>query len=429
MRPRVCLITTGQPSTNPRLVKEADALVEIGCGVHVVAAHWASWAKSTDRALMASRSWRLTFIDWSREAAPLTHAFSRIRHWAARQSIHFAQTDALALAAFSRVGPELSRAAAREPADLYIAHNLGALPAALAAGDAHNAPVGFDAEDFHSGQLANDADANWRTFVETTERRLLTRCAYVTAAAPGIAEAYQTLCGIRVPVTVLNVFPRRERPVSLRPTASTDPLRLYWFSQTIGPDRGLEDVVRAIGLLRDATIRLHLRGVWQSGYEARLRGLAADCGVSNDVIVAEPPAPPDQMIRLAAQADVGLALEPGSTRNNDIAISNKLYTYILAGNAVVASNTSGQSRAAAELKGAVVTYAAGSPESLAAALNSWNGDRRALQQARAEAWRLGERRFNWDIEKQEFLRVAEGALLAGRVRQERLGADHRLSHA
>jgi hypothetical protein len=63
-------------------------------------------------------------------------------------------------------------------------------------------------------------------------------------------------------------------------------------------------------------------------------------------------------IRLSAQADIGLALEPGTTPNNDIAISNKLYTYILAGNAVVASNTSGQSMAVADLNGAAVTYSA-----------------------------------------------------------------------
>ena len=110
-------------------------------------------------------------------------------------------------------------------------------------------------------------------------------------------------------------------------------------------------------------------------------------------------------------------------------MSNKLYTYILAGNAVVASNTAGQSRAVRDLKGAAVIYDAGSAESLAAALNSWCADRRALHDARAEAWRLGERRFNWDVEKQEFLRAAEGALLAGHVSRERLGTDRRLSHA
>jgi len=429
VRPRVCLITTGQPSTNPRLVKEADALAEVGCDVHVIAAHWASWARSTDRALMASRPWTLTFIDWSRETAPLTHAFSRLRHWAARKSVRLAPTSDLALAALSRVGPELLRATSREPADLYVAHNLGALPAALAAARVHSAPVGFDAEDFHSGQLSTDGDAEWRAFVQATERRLLPQCAYVTAAAPGIADAYQQLCDIRMPTTVLNVFPLRDRPAGLRTANSAGPIRLYWFSQTIGPNRGLEEVVRAMALVRGARVRLELRGVWQSGYESRLRELARGCGLSNDVIIAHPPAAPDEMVRLAAEADIGLALEPGTTVNNDIAVSNKLYTYILAGNAVVASNTSGQSRAVADLTGAAVTYTAGAPESLAAALITWCTDREALQRARAEAWRLGERRFNWDVEKHEFLRVAEGALLGGRLQEAHVSNNRRLSHA
>ena len=38
MSARICLVTTGQPACNPRLVKEADALVDAGFDVHVVAA-------------------------------------------------------------------------------------------------------------------------------------------------------------------------------------------------------------------------------------------------------------------------------------------------------------------------------------------------------------------------------------------------------
>ena len=227
-RPRVCLITTGQPSTNPRLVKEADALAEVGCDVHVVAAHWASWARDIDREMLATRSWSLTFIDWRRESAPVTHAFSRVRHWAARNAVRVMPSNALTAAASSRVGPELVRAVSRQRADLYIAHNLGALPAALAAGRARGVPVGFDAEDFHSGQLLHDTDARWTAFVRSTERRLLPQCAYVTAASPGIGSAYQKLCGVNLPVTVLNVFPLCDRPSTLRGDNAADPIKLYW---------------------------------------------------------------------------------------------------------------------------------------------------------------------------------------------------------
>jgi glycosyltransferase involved in cell wall biosynthesis len=98
-------------------------------------------------------------------------------------------------------------------------------------------------------------------------------------------------------------------------------VRLYWFSQTIGPHRGLEDAVRALGLLNRCDVQLHLRGHWQQGYEARLRRLAAESGAAQDLIFSYEPAQPDEMVRLASAYDVGLALEPIASVNNDIAIS------------------------------------------------------------------------------------------------------------
>src|SRR5262249_36311018 len=151
---KVCLVTTGQPSTNPRLVKEADALVEMGCDVEVVAAHWTDWATDLDGQLLASRKWRLSFIDWRRDRAPGLFHWSRARHWAARKAqLRPDFSGRVTAGALSRVGPELADAAVGRPADLYIAHNLGALPAADAAARTHRAAMAFDAEDFHSGQV------------------------------------------------------------------------------------------------------------------------------------------------------------------------------------------------------------------------------------------------------------------------------------
>ena len=142
----------------------------------------------------------MTFIDWREEQAPGLFFKSRLRHWAARKITGLpGVAGALAPAALSRIGPELLRAATGIPAELYIAHNLGALPAACAAAAKHGSRVAFDAEDFHSGQLSAPSDAHAAAVARSAERRYLPRCAYVTAAAPGIAEAYRDLCGIPLP--------------------------------------------------------------------------------------------------------------------------------------------------------------------------------------------------------------------------------------
>jgi hypothetical protein len=411
---RVCLITTGQPSTNPRLVKEADALVGAGYDVHVIAAHRADWATDMDRQLLASRRWPMTFIDWRREQAPVLFQWSRARQWAAKRATDFRLMGrGLTNAALTRVGPELRRAALRVPADLYIAHNLGALSAACAAATRHSGMVGFDAEDFHSGQLSRPGDERRAAFTRDVERRFLVRAAYVTAASAGIAEAYRDLCGIPLPTCILNVFPLSDRPAGLRPDVIGDPVRLYWFSQTIGPDRGLEDAVRAMGLLSGFQVELHVRGCWQPEYQGHLRQLAGHAGVPQDRIVSHDPAPPDDMVRLASCYDIGLALEPPVSVNNDILLSNKTFTYILAGNAVLATRTAGQSRLTKDLDGSAAWCEAGRPESLAAALLPWLQRRNALLKARETAWTLGATRFNWDREKTEFLGLVRSVLGGG----------------
>src|ERR1700675_250118 len=54
---RVCLITPGHLATNPRIVKEADALSEAGYDVTVIAADFLGWARTAD-VEFANRPWR-----------------------------------------------------------------------------------------------------------------------------------------------------------------------------------------------------------------------------------------------------------------------------------------------------------------------------------------------------------------------------------
>ena len=197
MKASVCLVTTGQPSTNPRAVKEADALSEAGYEVRLIGAQWADWADAADERLLAGRPWKGEVIRWKRSAAPARFWWTRGRHHAARAALSWPGLKKAALpAAVGRVTPELTARARQIRADLYIAHNLGALPAAAAAARRWGSRLGFDAEDFHSGQFApGDRSASWRA-TRDAEARWIPACDYVTAAAPGIA----------VPVAILDRY-------------------------------------------------------------------------------------------------------------------------------------------------------------------------------------------------------------------------------
>lgn len=412
---RVCLITPAHLAANPRLVKEADALADAGYHVQVYACQYLDWALRADQAILRRATWQTSLLDWMSSRQPYLFWKSRFRQHLCGRLLQLLGSgdfsngaERIALRAYDRVLPELRKRVLRHPAHLYIAHNLQALPVAAAAARMHGAQIGFDAEDFHTGMQQFESASSIRDTITTyIERRYLPTCTYMTAASPGIADAYATTYGLSRPTPVLNVFPLSQRPQAFRPSADHRPLTLYWFSQTIGANRGLEDVVRAMGSLQDQQIELHLRGIWQAGYRERLETLAISSGLKAQQLVAHAPESPDEMVRLAAQYDVGLALEQPVSENRDTCLTNKIFTYLLAGNAVVATATSSQRLISKAIGEAGFCYEPGDVLALARRLQMWQQNRPSLQAARRQAWDWGTRKYNWDLEKHKFLRVIE----------------------
>lgn len=407
--PSICLLTSGQLSSDPRLVKAADALHGAGYRVQVIAGS-APWSYDRDVGLLARREWRCRLVGSLSE--PERYRWTRVRHAGAKRIVPFIPwLQPVARAALALPAPELARVAREIPADMYIAHGIGALPAAEAAARAQRALVGYDAEDFLLGMRPQGAHPSAiDRLVGRLERRYLPMCACLTAASPGIARAYAETYPIPAPTPVLNVFPLAQRPPRLREGRDTGPLTLYWFSQVIGPDRGLEDVVRAMGILHDCDIRLYLQGSWPVDYRDRLLALAGSASIDLGRIRHLATAPPDDLVRTAAQFDIGLSLERRDPVNRNICQTNKLFVCLLAGNALVLTDTAGQRPVACDLGDAAFLYAPGDAAALAAQLRRWYDDRVSLQRARTAAWEAGERRYNWDVEKEVLLGVMSRTL-------------------
>jgi glycosyltransferase involved in cell wall biosynthesis len=342
----------------------------------------------------------------------LLYLWTRLRHLAVRRfPAAWNAGSWLGDRALARVTPELLAEATRYKADLYIAHYTGALMAAVLAAKKNRSRLAFDAEDFESGYYDGDRGAQKiDRLIEDVERNYLRECCYITAASPGIAAAYQEKYGIPRPTSILNVFSLADRPAQFRIAASGGPMRLYWFSQTIGAGRGLEDVIRGMGRLPDCDVELHLRGLARPDHWKHLQELAAANGVRADAIVLHAPAPPEEMIRVAAEFDVGLALEQPVNLNRDICLTNKIFSCLLAGNAIAATATTAQKPIIERIGKAGFLYAPGDIDALANGLRRWSQDREQLQQARREAWSWGTDSFNWDVEKKKFLNLVGGVL-------------------
>ncbi len=385
------------------MAKEADALHAAGHHVHVVAGWYFPPIDRFDEEIYSRAEWDRTLVYYMTGPRVL---LAKVRHRLARNAI--ARTENLTLRHASRACHPatslLARAAARVKADLYIGHTVAGLAAAAAAARRTNAAFAFDAEDFHPDETeTSQNDPAVSRPIRTVESTLMPACVHVTAASPLIAAAYSERYGIKCPVTVLNTFPLSsapKEPVAIS-TEADRPVRLYWFSQTIGRGRGLEEVIAVLSAMKTPT-ELHLRGLPASGVVEMFRIHARNTGHRGSITV-HPLDSPTEMVRLAAEYDLGLSLEQTKPPNRDICLTNKIFTYLLAGVPVGLTPTRAQRALATDLGPAALLLDLNAPRETAAALDSYFASPERRAAARTAAWRLGQTRYNWEVEQANLL--------------------------
>jgi glycosyltransferase involved in cell wall biosynthesis len=405
---RICLIGAANPSNNPRLLREADLLSQQH-EVRVVCQGSSRAAAEADARLMSRRSWRLQRVDHPRADWLASDVFRS--HWlqsvlvrgrrrVAEEAFRYIKSPSLAEHSVCATRKELEKLASSERADWFIAHAQPALPAAAAAAKRWHAKLGFDCEDLLAETRDKFCEAN-----RLIERKYLLHCDYITATSNAMADYLASTYNLPRPIVLYNVFPL-SLAEGITPPAQRKPhpkLRLHWVSQTIGPDRGLQDAFEACAGLADQ-VEIHLRGQVSEVHRTILLGEAERWGVAA-CLHFHSRIDPDELIRSMADYDVGLALERPQNRNYSLTVTNKIFSYMLAGLAVAATETPGQREVMDQSPGAGFLYPAGDAESLRVLLGIWLKDRARLRQAQCAAWDAARRRFGWDVEQKSFLEL------------------------
>jgi glycosyltransferase involved in cell wall biosynthesis len=322
----------------------------------------------------------------------------RFRQSIARTALLSVGIPAYAVTAQYALATELTRKARQCGADLFVGHYVAGLAAAAKAAAACGASYGFDAEDYHLGDLPDDpVYEGERRIIHAVERDNLPGAHCVTAASPLIAEAYARTYGIRLPITILNVFPRIHAPrwsdVLVRQRTGAT---VYWFSQSIGPDRGLELALKAIARSRSRP-RLCLRGNPQGDYLSTLFALADSLKVRNLLHVL-PVCNPDELERQGGQYDVGFCGETFHTLNRQIALTNKVFSYITSGLPVLGSNVPSHIRLQKEMGSVLALFPSEDPYALGVAMDELFDDDKALISRKKAAFDLGQTRYCWEVE-------------------------------
>jgi glycosyltransferase involved in cell wall biosynthesis len=397
---KICLIGVTHFSHNPRLLREADSLAEAGHDVRVVAPSFMPELAKRDERQLRRRKWRYQKVDYSPKgfAGKIRSVFIRSRRRIAAEVQKRTPGRLIGEYSYATALPELRKAACSEAADWFIAHAQPALPIAATAAKRWNARLGFDCEDLLAEHGTDPADV-----VREIERTYLPQCDYISAPSLGIAERLHSDYGVKLPIVLYNVFPLSLAETMSPPSerSKTPILRLHWFSQTIGPGRGIEEAIEAAGML-SVEVQLNLRGNPVAGYVGSLRSLTDKHGLELKIL---PQVDHDDLIKSMDQFDVGLALERAEHSNYALTVTNKIGSYLLAGLAIAATDTPGQREVIEKCPGAGFLYPSGNPERLAEVLRNWNDDRKALLVAQQASWSAARAQFNWDVEKEQLLQT------------------------
>lgn len=388
---RIVLITTGQPASNPRLVKEADALADAGYAVQALYSYWAAWALEVDQTILQQAGWAGRLCGGSPEDQPWLYYWTRLRR---KVAAGLPGCLPALKRSFCRSYDELLSAAIKSKADLFIAHNLGALPVAAHAAARTRALYAFDAEDYHRGEYpAGSAGAHAAQWLEDT---YLPGAGYLSASSPLICEAYRRHYPRKTVITVRNTFPRNKNQGLIARPDGVKSLKLFWCSQTVGLNRGLQDAIHAMNGIRDFPVLLTIMGNSSPQTRATLSGLLQN---PRHKIRFIPAGTASAIFEQAEAHPIGLALEPAYSLNNDLALSNKIFLYLTAGSALIASNTTAQAAFMREYPGLGSAYPVGDSAALRALLEHYWHAPEMLSAARNQALSLTHNYLNWETEQ------------------------------
>lgn len=415
-RQRIVLLTGNSLGLNPRAFKAAGALAHAGYDVEVFGAWLEPELKTRDQGLIDRAPFRFVpVLDCTQPGAGAAAARIVRRARSKAASVLYRLTGQESAHQLGPAARAMMARAGRIEADLFIAHSEAALYVASAL-LRRGRRVGVDMEDWFSDDLLPQARRGRPLRLLRSLEHDLLRCgAYASCPSRAMSEALADEHGCEPPTVIYNAFPLAERTASdgLRKERRDDSLvSICWYSQTIGPGRGLENLAGALRLLAH-DVEIHIRGRAAPGTEHWLRSLLLERWQRR--LFFHPLVSNDELLSRVAEHDIGFAGEVCYCRSRDLTVSNKILHYLLAGLAVIASNTTGQCEVAAQAPDAVSLYQSGNPHALAQALTPLLESPERRRAAKAAASAAAERSFCWDKQVPALLAAVAGALTPGRA--------------
>jgi hypothetical protein len=411
--PLIVILTGNHLCHNPRAIKEATILASAGYQVRILGGWLDKNLKELDEQLI--KTLNINFepvIDWTTK--DLRASFQKLLCSARFRlgGLLHSLTGREISWELGYAAPELTNEAKRCNADLSIAHSEQALWVVSKLSD-KGARVGVDMEDWFSEDLMPETRRTRPVkLLRGFERAALCNASYKTCTSQAMAEELVHAYGCQKPAVIYNAFPWRDRAKldgQIKDRKDRTRPSIHWYSQTLGFGRGLEDLVAALPSI-NFDVEVHLRGNPASGFPEWLNSNLS-AGWRKRIFIHSLVSN-DELLSRIAEHDIGFAGEQKYCRSRDLTVTNKILHYLLAGIAVLASDTAGQDEVALQAPGAVRQYRAGDPSHLAAQLNALLGSQEELVDAKRAALTAAQETFCWEKQAPKLVTTVENALRA-----------------
>jgi glycosyltransferase involved in cell wall biosynthesis len=296
----------------------------------------------------------------------------------------------------------------RNPADVYVAHDLDTLPLAAFARSRLGGRIVYDSHELYTDQSATPpASWFWRLRWRMVERALIGRADAVMTVCQSISEELADRYRIARPAVVRNIPELVELDRSsdggVRTRLGIDSSkRIALYLGGIQLNRPLEHFIDAVEPLSDVV--LVLMGPGDPAYVRHLRAYAEDRGCAGRVHLTGP-VPSETVVATAREADVGLVVLKRTSLSVWYCLPSKLFESIHAQVPVVANDWP-ELRRIVEGYGVGVLCESEKAPAITDAIRQLLDDGDGYERMKANASRASEE-LNWQVESSKIMEVFE----------------------
>lgn len=393
------VIITGQHMvSNPRVWKEANTLASNGYKVTILTTFYDKRKKEQDKQLLHHSIVYKAAINLINGEGTLADVFfGRLCRIASKYVKMIFKIDTAYLLVYRPI--KQLKLAIAEHADLYIAHQ----ETGLIIGDQllkKGEKVAFDFEDWYSRDYVNQLRPI--ELLRKAETFVFQNAVFYTCPSHSMEAA---LKNIYKPVNIIEVIYNgfsinESERIALEKKSK---FSLVWFSQVIGPGRGLETLMNAL-LFLPYPVEVHLAGDYADSFAEDLKKRLIG---TNHSLIFHSSMKHHELIHFLSGFNIALALENNFPDSRDTTITNKILQYLQSGNKIIATNTKGQMEVAASFPDSVSIVEVNQPEIWARSINKLIGQTHHRSQEQVKVFN---KIYSWEAQEEKLLQIVANAI-------------------